>query len=337
MKYLGAGLLVLGTATLAACDFPTESPRIEQRWMVPVKSTGIAVTELLPGEITVSGVEFSLDLPSFSASRTLGELCATCVNGGTGPAPAFAGTFTAAQDLPTGVSSTVFTSGAVTVAVLNGFSFDPLAGGGSAVVTLSDGAAGRELGRATFTSLDPGATASKVVELGEGLVNQRLVASASITSPGGATATLDTSQPFLVSVKPDSLLASYATVFVDAKEVELTEVELDVGGLDSSITDRILEGRAELEFVNPFGVSVDATFEIRYPGGTLTRTVEIPAEPLSHATLSYTGDELRSFLGQEGVLLRGEGIVWADPGSITVRPTQRLAITAKLDLTLVIG
>jgi hypothetical protein len=51
--------------------------------------------------------------------------------------------------------------------------------------------------------------------------------------------------------------------------------------------------------------------------------------------LTYTGDELRSFLGQPDVQFSGSGTV--SGGSVTVSPSQRMTLKATLDFTIQIG
>lgn len=341
MNVIRTGFALVGVAALVGCDIPTsvpDAPMVEQRWIVPVENTTISVDELLPQGVAPAGEFFGVTIDPFATERTLGSLCATCVNGVTAPAPSFNATFTVNQTFPSDVVSAVLAGGTVVIAVQNGFSFDPIAGGGSLVVTLTDGPGGKELGKGTIsTAMTPGSTVTRQISLIEGPVGPDLVASVVLSSPGGQTATLNTSQTIVVSVQPTTILIASAMVNVANQAVELDAVDMDVSDIDSTISDRIQQGGIKLDFQNPFHVGLTASFDINYPGGTLRRTVTIDGAAVSSTSLSYSGDEFRTFLGKDGVTLTGAGSVTAAPSPILVRPGQTLLIQATLDLTLVIG
>ena len=92
---------------------------------------------------------------------------------------------------------------------------------------------------------------------------------------------------------------------VSNQSVNLDPVELDVGDIDDDLTDRIQQGGVILDVVNPFGVSVTGTLTI----GPTTKTFSIPSDATSTVNIDYTGDELRSILGQDTITLAGSGTV----------------------------
>lgn len=337
MKPLRAALAIVGVAALCACEIPTEAPILEQRWILPVESTTISVDELLPEGVSTAGSAFSVDVDAFQTSRTLGELCPTCTTTPVPvPAPQFNSTFSVETSLPEDVSSAVVSSGSVRITVQNDFSFDPAAGGGGVTITLTAGSGGRQLGEVVLSALPPGTTV-QTLAIAPGDVGGTLAVTATVTSSGGQLTSLDTSDRITVTATPVQLLVGSATVDVAGELVDFDTIELDVEDIDSGIADRIQSGAIVLDVTNPFGVGVDATVVLHYPGGTLTRTVTIGAGATSTSELAYSGDDFRRFLGEPGVTLTGSGTVSTGAGRITVAPGQEVVIDGKIDVTLRIG
>jgi hypothetical protein len=340
MKVIRAALVLTGLAALAGCDVPTEAPILEQRWILPVDNTTISVSELLPTGVTVSGSNFAVAVGAFTTNKSLGDLCSTCapLNGLTAPAPAFSGTFNLAQSLPANVSQATVVSGSATIAVQNGFSFDPLAGGGSLTVTLYDGQGGRQIGQVVFSApMAAGGTASKTLTLAAGAIGASLYAEAALSSPGGQSALISTAQRMTITATPNPILVSSARVNVSNRTVNIASVNVDVEDIESSISDKVQSGSIILEITNPFGVGMSATADITYSGGKITKSLNVGSGATSTATLTYSGDELRSFLGKPNVRFAGTGTVSASAGTITVTPGQQVGIKAKIDLTIRIG
>ncbi len=340
MKAVRATLVLAGLAILTGCDVPTEAPILEQRWILPVDNSTIAVTELLPSGVTVSGNNFAVTVGAFNTHKSLGDLCTTCalLNGLTAPVPAFNGNLTLSQALPDDVSQATVVSGSALIAVQNGFSFDPLAGGGSLTVTVYDGQGGRQVGQTVFTApLAAGTTVTRTLTLATGSIGSTLYVDAVLSSPGGQTALIDTSQRLTITATPSPILVSAAQVNVANRSVTVEPVDLDVSDIDSAISDRIQSGKIIIEVTNPFGVGVDAQLDITYPGGQITKAVNVGSGATSTNTLAYSGDELRAFLGKSGVRMTGSGSVSSSAGYINVMPGQQVLIKAKIDVTLRIG
>ena len=340
MNVLRAALPIAGLAALAACELPTEAPIIDQRWVIPLDDATLSVSQLLPSGVAVTGNAFSVSVNPFSTHRTLGELCATCgpLHGATAPVPGFAGNFALSQSLPADVSQATLTAGSVALAVHNGFSFDPMAGGGTVTVTLTDGTGGPVLGQTVFSgSLPPGQARSQAITLNPGSVGATLAAAVVVNSPGGQVTTIDSGQRLTVTATPSGIRASSARVNAAGRSISFDPTDLDVEDIDSFITDRIENGAIVLAITNPFAVAVSASVQIVYPGGTLAKPLAIGSAATSSATLSYTGEELRSFLGKPNVRLTGTGAVSPTAAPVTVTPGQQVVITTKLDLTLRVG
>lgn len=324
-----------------ACDIPTEAPILEHRWILPVDGTSVAVTQLLPAGVTIAGTRFVVSIPQVAVSRTLGDMCPACIpfNGQTGAAQAFSTTISTTTALPTGVSGANIAAGTVRVDIFNGLGYDVLANGGSATVTLTDGPAGRQLGQVQVTgSLPSGQTTSRTLTIATGSVSSSMVATTVFDSKGGPTTTLNINQAITVTAVPTGVQVSSAQVSVAGKAVSFANVVLDaVEDIDNDVAERVQDGAIILDITNPFLVPVTMRLDIKWAGNTLSRNVAIPATATSTVRLSYTGAELRQFLGQSGVTISGSGTVAASAGTITVTPTQEVGVKAKLDATLQIG
>jgi hypothetical protein len=330
---------VLATAAVAVllvgCEIPTEAPILEQRWIIPLNETTLGVNELLPAGIVVSGGNFDVSIDPVTMSEDLGTLCASCVvlNGVTTTLPPFNGTFNSTSTLPSDVVSATIVSGSVEISIQNGLSFDPLENGGTLTITVTDGVGGAQLGQVVVSGepLAPGSTTIKTMAIAAANVGSTLDISAAMNAPGGQTVTINTSERATITATTTSLLVSSATVNVGSRSVNIQDVALDVAALDSVFTDRIVEGTIILDVVNPFGISVSGTVNI----GPTSKSFSLGAGATSSVSISYTGAELRSFLGQSGVTFSGSGT--ATGGQVTVSPGQEMTIKATLDLTIEVG
>ncbi len=325
-------------AVLSGCDIPTEPPIIHQDWMVEVDETSLSGDELLPSAVTVAGNNFEVTVDPVASMETLGNLCAGCeaLNGTVAPVPAFEGDFTAAQALPNEVISVEVAGGSIDVAITNGFTFDPLENDGTIVITIADDATGSALGQlvlagATGDMLIPGTTVTRTLQLTTGSVAGALRATTSVNAPGGQTAFIDTSDLIEVTATVTTLLVSSVTVDVGNRAVSFDEQALDFEDVSTSITDRIVSGAVILEVTNPFGVAVDGQINI----GTTSKSFSLDGSNSSTVSVTYTGNELRSFIGQPNVTFSGSGT--ANGTAVTIQPGQEMAVRAKLAITIEIG
>ena len=144
---------------LLGCDIPTALPILEQRWILPLEQAKVGVEELLPAGLSVSDGVLEVSIDTITTNSSLDSLCAACaaLNGSTAAVPAFTSSFNGSVDLPANISSIEISSGSVHVAVTNGLSFDPLAGGGLIEATILDGEGGLQLAQLIFSgALAPG-------------------------------------------------------------------------------------------------------------------------------------------------------------------------------------
>ena len=327
-----------GCLLFAGCEYPTDLPIVEQRWIVPIEETTLSVEQLLPTGVEVSGSDFSVSIDPFSTSQALGNLCPACValNGLTASAPPFTASFNASENLPADVTAAMISSASIDIPIVNGLSFDPIAGGGSLTITITDGQGGAELGQAVVDGATGGempanSTLTTTISIDSKNIGTTFFASVNVVSVGGQVALINTSQQITVTATTTSMLVSSATVNVSSRSVEFDDEPLDVEDIDSQLIDRIQEASLLLDIVNPFGISVSGTINI----GPTSKTLSIDASTTSSTSITYTNAELRTWLGQPDITFSGSGT--ASGGSVTVSPGQEMTIDVTLDATIEFG
>jgi hypothetical protein len=330
-------VIAAACASFAGCDIPTEPPVLEQRWILPVDEATMSVDELLPTAVAVNGDAWDVSVDPIATGETLGTLCPACapLDGLTAPVPAFHNAFSALQGLPADVLSAEVTGGSVHLTITNGLSFDPLEGGGTVTISISDDETGTLLGQVVLDGatdeLVPGTATPVTLPLSAGTVTGGLRATTDVDAPGGMISEIDTSDQIHVDVAVLSLLVGSVTVDVQARSVSLDEKALDLEDIDEDIAAHIMSGAVILDVDNPFGVSLDGQIGI----GSTYKAFSISGDDASEVELSYSGEELRSFIGQPGVTLHGWGT--ADGNAVTIQPGQVMTLKATLDFTLEIG
>ena len=299
--------------------------------------------------MTISGTSFAVGVDPFSVTETLGGLCSACaaLNNSTAPKPAFNIQYQDVGTLPTDVVSVVMESGTISLGIDNNLGFDPINPGpattGTMTMTLYDGtvAAGNERGQVILdgatSTLPSGMVTTVPIALTPGTISSTILAVVDLNSPTGDPVFIDVTTGLDITVTVGSILVSAATVDVDGLSVDIDETQLDLEDIDADIVSNVQNGSLILDVQNPFGVAIDVVVEIGGPAPiqTLQRNMNIGSGLTSSATLSYTGAELQSFLGQQGVFFRGSGTVTGGPATVT--PTQVVVIEAELDVMLEIG
>ena len=324
-------------AVLSGCDLPTEPPIIEQRWMIEVDETSVSVDELLPSTVDVVGDDFEVAIDPVSGTETLGALCGACgaVDGLVAPAPAFQGAFVSTQALPSDVVSATVSGGSIEIVIANNLTFDPLHDGGTIVISIADDATGTSLGQIMLDGnqdvLVPGTSETRTLVLTAGNVSGAIRATTTVDAPGGQLALIDVTDFIEVTATPTSVLLSSVTVDVTDRAVSFDDQDLDFEDIDSDIADRMVRGAVILDVTNPFGVAIDGSVDI----AATSKGFSIDGSNSSTVTLSYSGDELRSFFGQPGVTFTGSGT--ANGTAVTIAPGQQMTVRVTLDITLEIG
>jgi hypothetical protein len=271
-----------------------------------------------------------------SVSESLSDLCPICISSGFPiPVPAYQGQFTSVDNLPDDVLAAEVQSGSVDVTITNNLSFDPIAGGGSMTITVRSAGGGAVLGTLVLQSptdaLPPASMTMRTLTIGAGTVTGALETRVDVDSPGTQTATIDITDDISVSAVTTSLLVSEATVDVDGISASLTEETLETDDLDEDVTDAIVSGTVVMDVTNPFGLTFTGTIVV----GTVVKNVSVPADVTSTVSVTYTGDELRSFLGIPNVTLSGDGTIGGGPA--TVSAGLNLVIDPSIDLVLELG
>lgn len=333
---------------LGGCDLPTEAPVLESLWIVPGLEATVEVDELLPPDIVVGPDReaFSVSVDPVTASSTVGEMCPACIpsNGFTVPKPAFEARFEGSSALPEGVRSAILAPSTVDVEASHDFAFDPLRPGGeergSIVLSVRSGGilVAADTVRGATTAFGPNDTITRTLALpgGTRLVSP-VVLEVTLVSPEGGPLTLDVSGRLTVTGTAVVAVAE-ALVDVGGETVDLPRTVLDVAGVDEGLVERVERGAFVLEISNPWGVGLPMTLTIQGGlDGPVVKQLDVAATATSLVEIDFTGPELRSFLGQEGVALTGSGRIPDATGPAVLRPDQRALIDADLALTLRVG
>ena len=327
--------LLTSCLLVAACEFPTEPPIVQQRWIFPFEEITLGQEDLLPPQVTVVGDLYSLAIDPVSVARSLGDLCPACISTGFPvPVPAYQGQFSSFARLPSDVRVAEIQSGSVDVTISNNLSFDPIAGGGSITITVTDAASGVVLGRLVLESpadaLPPSSKIVRTLTLGAGRVIGAIKTSVDIDSPGTQTAAINITDDIGVSANTTSLLLAEVTINAESSTGSIEET-LDTEYLGGALTDAIVSGTLIMDVKNPFGFTFSGTIVI----GNVAKELTVSTDATSTASLTYTGDELRSFLGVPDVTLRVEGTLGG--GRTTLSAGLNFVLDPALDVVIELG
>ncbi len=341
---------VTALVCLAGCELPSEPPEVETRWIVPAEETRFGVAELLPGDVTLApdSSVFLVDFDPVAFSQTLSGLCPACIvaDGLTVPKPPFFGAFSSTVAMPPQVTAMEVEGGQVRVELYNGFNFDPLrpAAGvfGWMELTISDESDGDVVGTTLIEGEDqafpPGSTVMAVVELGAAMVEGDVEATVGLDSPLGDTVTVDAGLSIDVTVTPVEVRVASVEIDVANQAVDLEPVSLDMENVEDGLVERVIDGAFVLDVVNPFAVAADFQITIAGPTiATIEKSAVIGSEVESSVVIDFTGEEIRSFLGQPDVILSGGAVVDAAAGTVVVEPGEELVLTAVLDVIVRLG
>jgi hypothetical protein len=321
---------------------------LESRWIVPGLEATVEVDELLPPDIVVTPDRgaFSVSVAPVTASSTVGEMCPACIpaNGFTVPKPAFEARFEGSSELPLGVRSAILAPSSVDIEASHDFAFDPLRPGGdergSIVLSVRSGGVliAADTVRGATTAFGPNDEITRTLDLPGGT---RLVSpvtlEVTLVSPEGEPLTLDVSGRLTVTGTAAVEVAE-AVVDVGGETVDFPRTFLDVGAVDDGLVQRVERGAFVLDVSNPWGVGLPMTLTIEGGlAGPVVKQLNVAATSTSLVEVELTGPELRSFLGQEGVVLTGSGQIPDATDPVLLRPDQRALIDANLDLTLRVG
>lgn len=332
---------------LLGCDVPTDLPVWDQQWTLPVEDAVVEVEEFLPTGVSADPAQdvFLVDIDPLTLEETLGDLCGACQTGFADPKPAFQATFQDFVELPADVREADVVLGRVSVVLRNGFTFDPIRPGGGAtgILTFSlyDGsAAGRLLDRVVLDGagegLPPGTDRTETLEF-TGTVGNRILTEVVLASPEGSGTNLDVTDRLALDVGVADFQVQSALVEVAGRHLTMEDSELDVADMDETVVDKIRSGSLAMEIQNPWGVAAEYEVAIHAQGSVVRKEFSIPSGATSSAQVQFTGAELQSFLGREGVVLRGTGVVDQGAAPVSLRPGEELVMDNELTVVIRIG
>lgn len=341
-------LLALTLVGLAACDLPTEAPRWDQMWVVPVERITVNAAELLPSSVDVNADSsaFITETPEASIRLALSEMCTTCavLDGTTAPKPEFGYTVTTSTTLPSELVSATLAGGSFSATMAHDFNFDPLrpsadptAPRGYLVVRITssgslvayDSIDGNDVAFPGGTSLSPDLPIRPVE------VSSSLDMEVYIYSPEGDDLTIEASDTAGVTLHPSTV--EIADVTIDAASITIDPVSttMDFGDVDSTALEHIQSGALLLGVSNPFDVTgtLDLTFQNVVP--RIQRDVPLRTGTYEER-LDFTSDEVRSMVGAGIVDVVATGTV-GSTGPVTVTPDQALLVDTDLEVVVLIG
>jgi hypothetical protein len=359
---------ILALALLSACAIPTDAPNWDTTWNLPVPDKGslnIPIASFLPSGVTVAAgtpATFSVQVASSPPiSRSLGANCPACPNA-TAQKPSFTAplatssvSLTAAANL---TSAVLATGSQLVVAINNGYTFDPINPPGGAAGSVSITVSNNNLNIGGPTVLTGGTATIKAGQITNVTIplSGTIVSSSPITvamtmvSPAGSAAqpvTMNSAQLFTASMTP-TLNMSSATVAIPAQPISGQGSPIDLSNMDQKIINRVAdttatEGTLYLQVTNPLTLGASASIRLASPAGSLTPIVPVvknftlaaaanaSTPNASTIAVNLTGHELRSILGENLVVTFG-GTTAA--GSTVVTPTQKIAVSSRLQFTL---
>ncbi|CAN5869802.1 hypothetical protein BH23GEM9_BH23GEM9_29880 [soil metagenome] len=333
----GALLPILGAS---ACDFPTSLPRFETQFGIPLDATTLSVSQFLPAGVTVTASSFQVTVAPSSSQRTLAQMCAPCsgLDGMQVPKPAFTDVFQVVVALPQDLVSAEVVSGTVNVTVSHNLGFDPVRPAGSTqggVILVVVRSGGREVGRDSITGTFTQPVTRSMGML-PGPVTGSLVAEVTIVSPAGNPVTINNSSSISVVVAPGTVVASAAQVQVQNRQVSADALVLDLTNVDADLRGRVQRATLLLNVANPLTVGGTLELRLHAPGvADIRRSVQVgPGVSILRVELSQ--EDVRGLLGQT-VNVSLTGPVNATAGPVTVRPSDVVTITPRLNLVLEIG
>lgn len=344
------GAIALVVVGLAACEFPTEPPRWDQTWVVPVERIRIGVAELLPDGVTVSDdtSAFVTATPGASATLSLAEMCgAPCLlaAGFTAPKPAFSDTLTTRSTLPAELIRATLAGGSLDATLAHSFSFDPLrpsedpgAARGHMVIRVTSG--GSEVAYDSIDGADQAFPASVTLTPSLAVqpvqVTDTVEIAIAVISPAGDSTTIDNLDTLGVSFAPSTLELADATVAAAGIAIDSVTTTMRFGGMDSTTLARVRSGALRFRVQNPFTVTgaLDMSFRGGFPA--IQHTLDI-REGSYGERVDFTGDEVREILGSDSVDVVASGDVSAADGTLTVEPWYAMILDSEFELTVLVG
>lgn len=326
---------------ITACDLPTELPRWNATFAVPLEGISIPLTQMLPGGVDVSpdGTAFVISGGSYAAEYYLTNICAPCrpLEGQLVPKPAFQGGIGYPIPLPAGLDSASVVSGSIAFSVANGWAFDPLrpAAGQTGAITVDVGS--RDLESRGFTafvgsthSFPPGSTMPGALTFGGTPVQMPFV-HVRFNSPAGDPVRIDGQSKLTFVLTSARLVATDVSVTIGQRQITGRSVQLDLTGIDDFIIRRTRGGRLVLAIDNEFAVRGTMTVAIGGGSTSVTKTFTMAADDAT-SEVPLTEAELEAMLGRSVTLTLTGLVGTAGPAVLTPASTFTVAPLLVLEL-----
>lgn len=345
MRFVSVSLGLAALVALSGCEVPTSLPKYDTEWDVPADSTSISVNSLLPSGVTPtsdnSAFQVAVSPSSTTITRQLSQDCAACAatNGLTVPKPAFVGTGSSGIALPSSVGSATLVRDTITVAVTNGYNFDPIRPSATArgylIIQIVSGSVvvGRDSVDGSTTAMSPGSTVTQTIPL-SGTVSGAggLQVTITLNSPLGDPVLMDASRSITVtgSVAGGQLFIAAAQVSVTGQNVSAAGQNLDLKSVSASVGRHASGGSLILTVNNPFAVTGTVNVTITGGGIALTKSIALVAGQ-SSPLITFSQSEIQSLIGSQ-LTVGFAGTV--SGGSVTVQPGQILSVSSRLQIAL---
>jgi hypothetical protein len=339
-------LLALCLGSAGGCDFPTDVPDWDTRWVIPAETTSLSVAELLPSDVAVAagGASFDVPLSAITLSRTLREMCAACAmaDGLTAPKPPFTVSFGGDLPLPEALLSAQLAGGAVEFRLRHDFPFDPLrpssASRGYLILEVRSGSTvlARDSLDGSTTALTPGTTVTRTLQLGSEVISEPLQVGITLSSPAGDPVTIDADDRLVLEVPATRIQLADARVRVVDRSIATPQIVLELAQIESTVTDRVRGGAVQLDIDNPFEITGSFELRIDTPVAQIAKPLDIaPGE--STVRVELTAEELKAMLGHDDVRLGITGLASSPPSGTPVEPTDEIRLGARLELVVATG
>ena len=333
--------VIAATLLLAACDVPTDLPKWNPRYAVPLESTTIPLAQLLPAGVTVSadGLVFLMSTGSLVVPLRLMDACVACrpYEGLVVTKPAFQIGVGHGLPLPQGVDSASIVGGSLNFRITNGWSFDPLRPGGAQTGLLGVNVTGRDarpLGFAvlfgTDHALPPGSSISHSLTF-TGTPTTNPVLRLDINSPEGGPVVIDGQSTLTFVLNSGQLVATDVKVTVAQRQLTGIPLQLDLTGIDDFIIERVQSGKLVLTLDNEFAVRGTMTLSITGGLMPIVKTFTLEAEHTT-AEVTFSEEEMESILGQS-LVASLSGFVSTN-GSVSLMPRSVFRVEPLLVLEL---
>ena len=360
---LASRAALLGFVGVAACDvyaIATDPfPGLVQTWNLPVATTRISVASLLPTGVSIFSTPasnppdssaFTVSVNNVSFSRRVGAYCALCqtLNGTVAPKPAFVinPDTGSTVSLPANVVSASLVGGTVTYTLTNGLSFDPLRVSanlanpqGRIIIVVRSGSIvfARDTLKGETQALPANTgTFTKALPLQSGPIANSITVDLEVQSPVGDNTFINANGILGASATVTGLRVGGVTINVPTATLNSgSPQDIDLGDLDTNMTNRAISGGLELTVTNPFAVTGNMNVQFAVtPGPVISKTAALAAVTTpQRLAVSFDSTEIARILKSPTATLSVTGTVSA-PAPITVTPKQVIQMSNRFIMKL---